>query len=159
MAKLLALYGEFPRKFKKNRGSRRPPLRSISSHSISASATVWSPAIIYTKTPVKFLMKSFEVKVTAVVKLPTYRIKVKAGRRRKDIILTLWRMSVSYLAKDEVYEIELQEPLKQLACTEYSIGRSGLAEFDFSAVPPVNIGDRIQINAYQLGERARHDDD
>ena len=82
-------------------------------------------------------MKSFEVKVTAIVK----------------------RMSVSYIAKDEVYEIELQEPLKQLACTEYSIGRSGLAEFDFSAVPPVNIGDRIQINAYQLGERARHDDD
>jgi hypothetical protein len=103
-------------------------------------------------------MKSFEVKVTAVVKLPTYRIKVKAGHRRKDIILTLWRMSVSYLAKDEVYEIELQDPLKRLACTEYSIGRSGFAEFDFSAAPPVNIGDRIQIDAYQLGERARHDD-
>jgi hypothetical protein len=104
-------------------------------------------------------MKSFEVKVTAVVKLPTDRIKVKAGHRRKDIILTLWRMSVSYLAKDEVYEIELQEPLKQLACTEYSIGRSGFAEFRFFCCPPVNIGDRIQINAYQLGERARHDDD
>jgi hypothetical protein len=29
MAKLLALYGEFTRKFKKNRGSRHPPLRSI----------------------------------------------------------------------------------------------------------------------------------
>ena len=103
-------------------------------------------------------MKSFEVKVTAIVKLPTYRIKVKAGHRRKDIILTLWRMSVSYLAKDEVYEIELQEPLKRLACTEYSIGRSGLAEFDFSAAPPVNIGDRIQIDAYQPGERARDED-
>jgi hypothetical protein len=102
-------------------------------------------------------MKSFEVKVTAIVKLPTYRIKVKSGHRRKDIILTLWRMSVSYLANDEVYEIELQEPFKQLACTEYSIGRSGLAEFDFSAAPPVNIGDRIQIDAYQLGERARDD--
>src|SRR5262245_54743036 len=43
----------------------------------------------------KILMKSFEVKVTAIVKLPTYRIKVKSGHRRKDIILTLWRMSVS----------------------------------------------------------------
>ena len=102
-------------------------------------------------------MKSFEVKVTAVVKLPTYRIKVKTGHRRKDIILTLWRMSVSYLAMDEAYEIELQEPLKQLACTEYSIGRSGLAEFDFSAAPPVNIGDRIRIDAYRLGERVRED--
>jgi len=104
-------------------------------------------------------MKSFEVKVTAVVKLPPYRIRMKAGHRRKDIILTLWRMSVSYLAKDEAYEIELQEPLKQLACTEYSIGRSGLAEFDFSAAPPVNIGDRIRIDAYQLGERVREDGD
>jgi hypothetical protein len=104
-------------------------------------------------------MKSFEVKVTAIVKLPTYRIKMKAGRRRKDIILTLWRMSVSYLAKDEVYEIELQDPLKQLACTEYSIGRSGFAEFDFFVAPQVQIGDRIQIDAYQPGERARHDDD
>jgi hypothetical protein len=126
-------------------------------HSISADATVWPRAIVYPKTPVKFLMKSFEVKVTAVVKLPTYRIKVKTGHRRKDIILTLWRMSVSYLAMDEAYEIELQEPLKQLACTEYSIGRSGLAEFDFSAAPPVNIGDRIRIDAYRLGERVRED--
>ena len=83
---------------------------------------------------------------------------MKAGHRRKDIILTLWRMSVSYLAKDEVYEIELQEPLKRLACTEYSTGRSGLAEFDFSAAPPVNIADRIQIDAYQPGERARDED-
>jgi hypothetical protein len=103
-------------------------------------------------------MKSFEGKVTAVVKLPTYRIKVKAGHRRKDIILTLWRISVSYLATNEVDEIELQEPLKQLACTEYSIGKSGLAEFDFSAAPPVNVGDRIQIDAYQVGECPRDDD-
>ena len=66
----------------------------------SAGASVWSPAIIYTKTPVKFLMKSFEVKVTAIVKLPTYRIKVKSGHRRKDIILTLWRMSISYLSRN-----------------------------------------------------------
>jgi hypothetical protein len=109
--------------------------------------------------PVLFLMKSIEVKVTGVVKLPTYRIKAKPGDRRKDIILTLWRMSVSYLAKDEVYEIELQEPLRQLSCTEYSIGTSGLAEFDFSAPPPVNIGDRIQIDAYEPGERARDDRD
>ena len=97
--------------------------------------------------------------MTGVVKLPTYRIKVKPGDRRKDIILTLWRVSASYLTKDEVYEIELQEPLKQLACTEYSIGTSGLAEFDFSAPPPVKIGDRIPIDAYELGERARDDRD
>jgi hypothetical protein len=105
--------------------------------------------------PVLFLMKSFEVKVTGLVKLPTYRIKVKPGDRRKDIILTLWRMSASYLAKDEVYEIELREPLKQFACTEYSIGANGLVEFDLSATPPVNVGDRIQIDAYEPGERAR----
>ena len=56
-------------------------------------------------------MKSFEVKVTAIVKLPTYRIKVKSGHRRKDIILTLWRISVSYLATDEVDELNFRNPL------------------------------------------------
>lgn len=104
-------------------------------------------------------MKTFEAKVTKVVKLPTYRIKGKPGHRRKDLILTLWRMSVSYLAKDEVYEIELQEPLKQFSCTEYSVGTTGLAEFDLSVTPPVNVGDRIQIDAYEPGERARGDRD
>jgi hypothetical protein len=104
-------------------------------------------------------MNSFEAKVTGIVKLPTYRIKVQAGDRRVEIILTLWRLSVSYLAKEEIYEIELQEPLRQDACTEYSIGRTGLAEFDLSAAPPVNVGDRIQIDAYQPGERVRTDGD
>jgi hypothetical protein len=102
-------------------------------------------------------MKSFEVKVTSIVKLPTYRIRVKERGRDKDIILTLWRMAVTYLAKEEVYELELQESLKQLACTEYSIGVNGLAEFDLSAQPPVNIGDRIQIDAYEPGGRLRDD--
>jgi hypothetical protein len=104
-------------------------------------------------------MKSFEAKVTGVVKLPRYRIKAKPPSRRKEIVLTLWRLSVSYLANDQVYEIELQEPLKQLACTEYSRGSSGLAEFDLSGNPPVKIGDRIQINAYEPGERNRDDGD
>jgi hypothetical protein len=102
-------------------------------------------------------MKTFEVKVTAVVKLPKYRIKVKQGDRHKDIIVTLWRLTVSYLAKEEVYEMELQEPLRKLACTEYSIGIRGLAEFDLSANPPVKAGDRIQIDAYEPGERVRDD--
>jgi hypothetical protein len=104
-------------------------------------------------------MKSFEAKVTGVVKLPTYRIKAKPGDRRNDIFLTLWRMGVSYLAKDEIYEIELREPLKQFVCTEYSTGTSGFAEFDLFASPPVNVGDRIQIDAYEPGERAREDGD
>jgi hypothetical protein len=56
-------------------------------------------------------MKSFEGKVTAIVKLPKYRIKVRAGHRRKDIILTLWRISVSYLATDEVDELNFRNPL------------------------------------------------
>jgi len=102
-------------------------------------------------------MKTFEAKVTRIVKLPTYRIKGKPGDGGNDLILTLWRMSVSYLAKDEVYEIELQEPLRQFSCTEYSIGTIGLAEFDLSVTPPVSLGDRIQIDAYEPGERARAD--
>jgi hypothetical protein len=104
-------------------------------------------------------MESFEVKVTGVVKLPKYRIKVKQGDRHKDIVVTLWRMTVSYLAKNEVYEMQLQEPLRKITCTEYSVGIRGSAEFDLSANPPVNAGDRIQIDAYKPGERVRHDRD
>ncbi len=103
-------------------------------------------------------MKSFEAKVTGIVKLPTYRIKVNPGDRRNDvIILTLWRMSVSYLAEGELYEIELRDPLKQFACTEYSIGANGLVQFDLSDIPPVSVGDRIRIDAYEPGERAQDD--
>jgi hypothetical protein len=100
-------------------------------------------------------MKSFEAKVTGIVKLPRYRIKARQGDKSQEIIVTLWRLSVSYLANDQVYEIELQKPLKQIACTEYSIGSIGLAEFDLSENPPVKIGDRIPIDAYAPGERVR----
>jgi hypothetical protein len=100
-------------------------------------------------------MKSFEAKVIGIVKLPRYRIKAKQGEKRQEIVVTLWRLSVSYLANDQVNEIELQEPLKHLACTEYSIGSIGLAEFDLSDSPPVKVGDRIQIDAYAPGERVR----
>ena len=100
-------------------------------------------------------MKSFEAKVTGIVKLPRYRIKATLGDKRREIVVTLWRLSVSYLANDQIYEIELQQPLKQLACTEYSIGSIGLAEFDLSESPPVKKGDRIQIDAYTPGERDR----
>ncbi len=111
------------------------------------------------KGTVSSLMKTLEAKVTSVIKLPTYRIKAKAGDRRKAIVLTLWRMSVSYLAKEETYEVELQEPLREFACTEYSIGTTGLAEFDLSANPPVKVGDRVQLIAYEPGERIRVDRD
>jgi hypothetical protein len=104
-------------------------------------------------------MKSFEAKVTGIVKLPRYRIKARLGDKRQEIVVTLWRMSVSYLANDEVYEIELRKPLKQLACTEYSIGSIGFAEFDLSESPPVKIGDRIKIDAYTPGERVRDEGD
>ena len=88
-----------------------------------------------------------------------YGIKVKQGNRHKDIVVTLWRMTVSFLAKNEIYEIQLQEPLRKIACTEYSVGIRGSAEFDLSANPPVTVGVRIQIDAYEPGERVRHDRD
>ena len=53
----------------------------------------------------------------------------------------------------------LQEPLREFACTEYSIGTTGLAEFDLSANPPVKVGDRVQLIAYEPGERSRADRD
>ncbi len=45
-------------------------------------------------------MKSFEAKVTGIVKLPRYRIKARLGDKHQEIVVTLWRMSVSYLAND-----------------------------------------------------------
>jgi hypothetical protein len=104
-------------------------------------------------------MKTFEAKIIGIVKLPTYRIKGKPGQRGKELVLTLWRLTISYLAKDEVYEIELPEPLKKFSCTDYSLGTTGLADFDLFVTPPVNVGDRIQIDAYDPGERVRADRD
>jgi hypothetical protein len=63
------------------------------------------------------------------------------------------------LAKDEVYEIELPEPLKKFSCTEYSLGTTSLADFDLFDLPPINVGDHIQIDAYSPGERTRADRD
>jgi hypothetical protein len=104
-------------------------------------------------------MMTFEAKVTRIVQLPTYRIRGKPSQRSKDLILTLWRLSLSYLAKKEVYEIELPEPLRQISCTDYSVGTTGLVEFDLFASPPVNVGDRFQVEAYEPGERARSSDE
>jgi hypothetical protein len=59
------------------------------------------------------VMKSFEAKVSNIEKLPAYRIRV--SDRSQDLVLTLWRMSVAYLAEDAVYEIELHEPLKRFS--------------------------------------------
>jgi hypothetical protein len=66
----------------------------------------------------------------------------------------LWRLSLSYLAKKEVYEIEPPEPLRQISCTDYSVGTTGLVEFDLFVRPPVQVGDRFQVDAYEPGERA-----
>ena len=55
--------------------------------------------------------------------------------------------------------MQLQEPLRKIACTEYSVGVRGSAEFDLSVSPPVNAGDRIQIDAYEPVEGVRHDRD
>jgi hypothetical protein len=100
-------------------------------------------------------MMTFEAKVTRIVQLPTYRSKGKPSQRSKDLILTLWRLSLSYLAKKEVYEIELPEPLRQISCTDYAVGTTGLVEFDLFVGPPVKVGDRFQVAAYEPGEKAR----
>ena len=101
-------------------------------------------------------MMTFEAKVIRIVQLPTYRIRGKPSQRSEDLILTLWRLSLSYLAQKEVYEIELPEPLRQISCTDYSVGTTGLVEFDLFVSPPVNVGDRFQVDAYEPGERARN---
>src|SRR6516164_8339701 len=46
------------------------------------------------------LEKKKKIKVTAIVKQKTYRNKVNYGHRRKNILLTLWLMSLSYLSRN-----------------------------------------------------------
>jgi hypothetical protein len=98
-------------------------------------------------------MKIREARVLSVLKLQPYGIRNGSTAQNKDIIPSVWRMRVSYLGPNTVFEVELREPLKSAACKKYTVGLNGIVEFDMFSGPPVAAGDRIQIDLYECGEK------
>jgi hypothetical protein len=98
-------------------------------------------------------MKTLEAKVLSILKLQPYRMRDKSDDENKHTAIKFWRMRVSYLGPDTLYEVELREPLKSFASKKYAVGLNGLAEFEVFSDPEVAAGDSIQIDAYEPGEK------
>ena len=77
----------------------------------------------------------------------------KSDNQNKDTVIKFWRLRVSYLGPETLYEVELREPLKSFASKEYTVGLNGLVEFEMFSDPHVAAGDSIQIDAYEPGEK------
>jgi hypothetical protein len=77
----------------------------------------------------------------------------KSTDQNKNTIINFWRMRVSYLGPETLYEVELREPLKSFASKKYTVGLNGLVEFEMFCEPHVAAGDSIQIDAYEPGEK------
>lgn len=98
-------------------------------------------------------MKTLEAKVLSILKLQPYRVRDKPDDENKDTAIKFWRMRVSYLGPDTLYEVELREPLKSFASKKYTLGLNGLVEFEMFSDPQIAAGDSIQIDAYEPGEK------
>ena len=98
-------------------------------------------------------MKTLEAKVLSILKLQPYRVRDKSDDENKDTAIKFWRMRVSYLGPDTLYEVELREPLKSFASKKYTLGLNGLVEFEMFSDPQIVAGDSIQIDAYEPGEK------
>jgi hypothetical protein len=98
-------------------------------------------------------MKTLDATVLSILKRQPHRIRDRSDDQSKDTALTCWRMRISYPGPYTVYEVELREPFKNFACKKYMIGVNGLVEFDLFAEPQAAAGDRIQIDAYEPGEK------
>ena len=62
-------------------------------------------------------------------------------------------MRLSYPGPDTVFEVELREPLKSVACKKYTVGLNAIVDSTCFRNPPVAAGDRIQIDLYECGEK------
>jgi hypothetical protein len=98
-------------------------------------------------------MQTLKARILSVLKLQPYRRKDKSDGQSEDIIIRLWRMRVSYLGPETLYEMELREPLKSFASKKYTVGLNGLVEFEMLAEPHVAAGESILIDAYEAGEK------
>jgi hypothetical protein len=75
-------------------------------------------------------MKTLKAKVLSILKLRPYRMRDKSDNQNKDTVIKSWRMRVSYLGPETLYEVELREPLKGFASEKYTMGLNGLVEFE-----------------------------
>jgi hypothetical protein len=97
-------------------------------------------------------MQTLEARVLSVLRLQALRRRDPESES-KETGMKLWRMRVSYLGSETLYEMELHEPLKSLASKKFTMGLNGLVEFEMFSEPTVAAGDRIQIDAYEPGEK------
>ena len=98
-------------------------------------------------------MKTLKAKVLSILKLQPYRMRDKLDDQNKNTVTKSWRMRVSYLGPETLYEVELREPLKSFASKKYTVGLNGLVEFEMFSDPHVAAGDSIQIDTYEPGEK------
>jgi hypothetical protein len=92
------------------------------------------------------------LKATVLSVLPC-RMRGKSDVKSKDTVIQFWRMRLSYPGQGTLYEVELREPLKNFVWKNYGVGSNGLVEFEMFSEPPVAVGDSIQIDAYEPGEK------
>ena len=98
-------------------------------------------------------MQTLKARILSVLKLQPYQRKDKSDDQSKDTIIRFWRMRVSYLGPETLYEMELREPLKSFASKKSTVGLNGLVEFEMFAEPQVAAGESILIDAYEPGEK------
>ena len=85
-------------------------------------------------------MKTLKAKVLSILKLQPYRMRDKSDDQNKGIAIKFWRMRVSYLGPEALYEVELREPLKSFASKKCTVGLNGLVEFEMFSDPHVAAG-------------------
>src|SRR5258708_40238743 len=99
-------------------------------------------------------MQTLNGRVLSVLQLQPYRKGDQAdGEKSAELTGKYWRLRVSYLGPQTLYEMELREPLRSLASKKQTVGLNGLVEFEMSSEPPVADGDSILIDAYDAGEK------
>jgi hypothetical protein len=91
-------------------------------------------------------MQTLKAMVLSVLQVQSYRKRDQAdGEESAELAGKYWRLRVSYLGPQTVYEMELREPLRSLASKKQTVGLNGLVEFEMSSEP--------QIDAYEPGEK------
>ena len=98
-------------------------------------------------------MRTLEAKILSILQLrpspPGDRLDGQSANR----VNQGWRMRVSYDGPETLYEIELREPLRDMASEKYTVGLNGIVEFEMLSNPGIAAGDSILIDAYEPGER------
>jgi hypothetical protein len=98
-------------------------------------------------------MQTLEARVLSVLELQPYRTTDNAVGQSQDTITQLWRIRLSYVGPQTLYEMELHEPLKNFVSKKYTVGLNGFVEFEMFSNPRVAAGDSILIDAYEPGEK------